>query len=228
LKSSYQAAAHALHKLRSQFDYPVEIITPDRASNEVRKLLVKDEDVMVHVDDEVLVLIPLGNGTEALRLGPVALPQGAIETDMIISLGLVLLLVAISIAFMLRPLARQLSAMERTAISIADGNLSARVDVQRADSARMLARAFNDMASRIEAILRTQRELLQAVSHELRTPLSRINLAIDLIHTARDDEERELRLESLNSAAQELDELVGELLNMCGWKPACLNQHGKQ
>jgi two-component system sensor histidine kinase RstB len=54
--------------------------------------------------------------------------------------------------------------------------------------------------------------LLQAVSHELRTPLARISFAIDLIRTARDDSERESRLKSLDNAAQDLDELVGELL----------------
>ncbi len=34
------------------------------------------------------------------------------------------------------------------------------------------------MASRTEALIRTQRELLQAVSHELRTPLSRMRFSI--------------------------------------------------
>lgn len=170
------------------------------------------DDVMVHVGDKLLVLTPFADGTAALKLGPVALPQGPVETDMLVSLGVVRLLVAIAIMLMLRPLARQLSAMERTAISFADGDLSARVNVERADSARTLAEAFNEMARRTEALVRTQRELLQAVSHELRTPLARINLAIDLIRTARDEQERETRLKSLDTASEELDELVGELL----------------
>jgi two-component system sensor histidine kinase RstB len=69
------------------------------------------------------------------------------------------------------------------------------------------------MAGRTEALVRTQRELLQAVSHELRTPLSRMRFAIDLIETAKDDQERKRRLESLDAATEELDELVGELLS---------------
>lgn len=68
------------------------------------------------------------------------------------------------------------------------------------------------MASRTEALVRTQRELLQAVSHELRTPLARINFAIDLIRTAGNADERESRLNALDTAAQDLNELVGELL----------------
>ena len=201
-----------LEKLRAQFDYPVEVVAGGQVADEVREWFVDGDDVMVHVGDKLLVLTPSTSGTAALKLGPVTLPQGPVETDMIVSLGVVLLLVAIAIVLMLRPLARQLGAMERTAISFADGDLSARVDVKSADSARTLAEAFNEMAGRTEALVRTQRELLQAVSHELRTPLARVNLAIDLIRTARDERERELRLKSLDSAAEDLDELVGELL----------------
>lgn len=206
------AAENGLEKLRARFDYPIQIVDGEHVSNEVREWFAEDDDVMVHVGDKLLVLTPLGNGSDALKFGPVTLPQGPVETDMIVSLGVVLLLVAIAIVLMLRPLAQQLSAMERTAISFADGDLSARVDVQRADSARTLAEAFNEMATRTEALLRTQRELLQAVSHELRTPLARITLAIDLIRTAHNEQEREGRLQSLDTAAGELDELVGELL----------------
>jgi two-component system sensor histidine kinase RstB len=39
-----------------------------------------------------------------------------------------------------------------------------------------------------------------------------MTFAIDLIRTARNDQERESRLNSLDTAAQDLDELVGELL----------------
>ena len=69
------------------------------------------------------------------------------------------------------------------------------------------------MAGRTETLVRTQRELLQAVSHELRTPLSRMRFAIDLIATAEDEAERMERLESLDAATLELDDLVGELLS---------------
>ena len=87
------------------------------------------------------------------------------------------------------------------------------IDERRIRSAKPLAQAFNDMANRTEALVRTQRELLQAVSHELRTPLSRMRFAIDLIETAKTDAERRQRLDSLDMATEELDELVGELLS---------------
>ncbi|MES2789834.1 MAG: ATP-binding protein [Planctomycetota bacterium] len=206
------AAVVALEKLRGQFNYPIRIISHDQVPTEMRESLSKGDEVVLFAGNQLSVLTPMGTGTEALQFGPVSQTRGSVETDMKIAVAAVLLLVAIAIACLLRPLARQLSVLEQTAISIAGGNFGARVDLQKADSAIALARAFNDMAARTEALLRTQRELLQAVSHELRTPLARINFAIDLIRTSRDDRERESRLKSLDTAAQELDELVGELL----------------
>jgi two-component system, OmpR family, sensor histidine kinase RstB len=211
-KTPDDALVPPLKDLESQFGYPFRIIASDQVPAVVRESVSKGEDVVVHVGNELSVLTSLGTSADVLQIGPVSLPAGEIETDMKLALGAVLLLGAIVIAVLLRPFARQLGDLEQTAISIAGGNLAARVDVQRASSAKALAQAFNDMAARIEVLLRTQRELLQAVSHELRTPLARINFAIDLIRTARDDNERESRLKSLDTAAQDLDELVGELL----------------
>jgi two-component system sensor histidine kinase RstB len=103
--------------------------------------------------------------------------------------------------------------VENAAKAVAAGDLSARVDERRVRAAKTLAQAFNNMADRTETLVRTQRELLQAVSHELRTPLSRMRFAIDLVESAKDDEERRKRLESLDAATGELDRLVGELLS---------------
>jgi two-component system sensor histidine kinase RstB len=127
-------------------------------------------------------------------------------------LALVLLPTAIAIALLLRPVARQLRDVEEAAKAIAAGDLSARVDERRVPSTKTLARSFNQMASRTETVVRTQRELMQAVSHELRTPLSRIRFAIDLIGDAKNDAERQRRLSDLDDATEELDSLVGELL----------------
>lgn len=211
--STDDPAAAELEKLQTRLGYPIQVSSEQQVASTLQGWLSEGDELLVQADNKLLVLTPLPNRTDALQLGPVPLPkEGIIETDMKVGFAVVLLLVAIAIAMLLRPLARQLSLLEQTAVSFADGNLGARVDVRKADSAKTLARAFNDMAARTEAMLRTQRELLQAVSHELRTPLSRIQFAIDLIRSARDDSERESRLKSLDTASQELDGLVGELL----------------
>ncbi len=148
----------------------------------------------------------------ALLFGPLPQFVGPSQTEVTFGYGVVFLLAAIAIAILLRPVAFQMRAVERTATAIAQGDLSARVDSTKAPKYLALVRAFNSMADRTETLLRSQRELLQAVSHELRTPLARIRFAADLVETAKSDEERRTRLDAIDNATQKLDHLVGELL----------------
>ena len=56
--------------------------------------------------------------------------------------------------------------------SVADGDLSARVEVRGGRDDRQLAEAFNRMAGRLETDEDRRRELLADLAHELRTPLA--------------------------------------------------------
>ncbi|MGB7327577.1 MAG: ATP-binding protein, partial [Rubripirellula sp.] len=128
-------------------------------------------------------------------------------------LGSVFLLVAGAIAVLLRPIARQFRIVEKTAIAITDGDFSARIDEGKRSRALPIVGAFNQMAERVESLLRSQKELLQAVSHELRTPLARIKFATELVRTADSQIKRDQRLDSIDEATDRLDDLVGELLD---------------
>src|SRR5262249_19215544 len=44
-----------------------------------------------------------------------------------------------------------------------------------------LHRSWNEMAERIERLVRGQKELLASVSHDLRSPLARVRVALELI-----------------------------------------------
>jgi len=207
-----------LKELQERSDISIDIAGRGDLPDWPRGRIVRGEDVVFYSPDPQpnerwFAATPLSNGTEVVRFGPFPSFERIEQKAATTTLALVLLPAAFAIAVLLRPVARQLRRVEHAAQAIAAGDLSARVDERRVRSARPLAQAFNNMASRTEALVRTQRELLQAVSHELRTPLSRMRFAIDLIETAKDDEERKRRLESLDAATEELDELVSELLS---------------
>jgi two-component system, OmpR family, sensor histidine kinase RstB len=203
-----------LAQLQKQFDYPVELITRTDLPEEQRARIEKGEDIVFYTagNDRWFAATPLTPGADMLRFGPFSSLDRSEPKVAATTLALVLLPAALAIALLLRPVARQLRQVENAAKSIASGDLSARVDERRIGAAKPLAQAFNSMAGRTETLVRTQRELLQAVSHELRTPLSRMRFAIDLIETAENDAERKLRLVSLATAAEDLDELLDELL----------------
>jgi two-component system sensor histidine kinase RstB len=212
------ASAHdapiTFKRIEDRFDYPVQVfdLDADWLNPQARKRLRNGEVVLV--GNHVAIASDDDSGQRwGLLFGPLPQFVGPSQTEITFGYGIVFLLAAIAIAILLRPVASQLRAVERTATAITQGDLSARIDSSQAPKDLALVRAFNTMADRTETSLRSQRELLQGVSHELRTPLARIRFAADLVETAKTDEERRSRLEAIDSATQKLDDLVGELLS---------------
>ncbi len=117
----------------------------------------------------------------------------------------VLAVVVIGITSLLyaRALVRPLAKLSRVAHDLGEGKLHTRAAMKRADELGEVGRAFDEMAERIETLLRSEKELLANVSHELRTPLARIRVALDLAAEGDADVARE----SLGEIAEDLAEL---------------------
>ena len=77
------------------------------------------------------------------------------------------------------------------------------------DELEELLRAWNEMAARIEGLVRGQKELLANVSHELRSPLARMRVALELLPR---DAESEARLHDVEADIAELDALIEAVL----------------
>lgn len=94
----------------------------------------------------------------------------------VVPAGLALLLCILLYRLLISPL----EVLRRQAVALSSGELNARVALpvaERRDELGELARAFNQMAARLEGALTFQRQLLRDMSHELRTPLSRLRVA---------------------------------------------------
>jgi signal transduction histidine kinase len=130
------------------------------------------------------------------------------------------------VALATRPLARNIAApLERlteAARRLGAGDLQCRVVVPAPQPARWwrpaagpalelraLAQAFDQMAERLGALLRGQRQLLANVSHELRSPLARIRVALELLPGRAQAEDR---LRAVETDLQELDRLIDDVL----------------
>jgi len=114
----------------------------------------------------------------------------------------------------IRYLTKPLNNLGQAAASIAEGRLETRVDPslkERRDEIADLARNFDRMAERIEALITGQRRLLGDVSHELRSPLSRLIVALGLVKQGPVEEASE-NLERIGLEARRLDTLIGQLL----------------
>jgi signal transduction histidine kinase len=126
-------------------------------------------------------------------------------------LGAVLLALAIASIPLARAIAAPLERLGRAVRAFGAGDLSARAGLRERGEVGEVAGAFDHMADRIQALLRTEKELLANVSHELRTPLARIRVALDL--AAEGDLERSRRyLAEIGADLEELTQLVDDVL----------------
>ena len=122
-----------------------------------------------------------------------------------------LLVLALAAFPLARALASPMEKLTATVRELGQGDLSARSGLRRSDEVGELSAAFDDMAARLEGLVRSERQLLADVSHELRTPLSRIRVALDL--AAEGDVESARRyVGEIRIDLEELDELLTDIL----------------
>ena len=83
----------------------------------------------------------------------------------------VLLMGLLAGSLIARQIARPLRRLERTARSIAAGELEARALEEGSAEQRSLAVSFNEMTARLRELLDAQQRFIADASHQLRTPL---------------------------------------------------------
>lgn len=136
---------------------------------------------------------------------------------MAFQLSIVLLLSGIVCFFLTRYLVAPLIVLRDAARRFASGEFSVRVRKRigsREDEMTELARDFDAMADQIESLMKLQQQLIGIVSHELRSPLARLNVALDLARQKIGNEEAVHALNRIEEEAQELNEMIGDLLTL--------------
>ncbi len=114
-----------------------------------------------------------------------------------------------------RRLSAPLQAATATSRRIADGDLSARVelDAERTDEIGELASSINNMAASLERSRGLERQFLLSVSHDLRTPLTSIRgYAEAIADGTAPDNTRAATI--IRSEARRLERLVTDLLDL--------------
>lgn len=121
---------------------------------------------------------------------------------------LVIVLLCYVLAWRLGVPVRQL---REAVVRFGRGDLATRTLSRRKDELGDLARAFDQMADRIQTLLTAERRLLQDVSHELRSPLARLKVSLELARTSR---QPGMALDRVEREVDRLTELVNSLLEV--------------
>lgn len=128
-------------------------------------------------------------------------------------------------------LARYLSSpivrLQRASRSLAAGALDTRVGGpfnRRKDEVGTLARDFDAMAERIQALVNDKDALLRDVSHELRSPLARIRVALALAQR-KASEASQADLDRIEQETERLDLLVGQILTLARLRSPLTGRH---
>ena len=123
-----------------------------------------------------------------------------------------LLLTATLLLLWALPVWRDMDALRNAALRMGQGDLGIRVRLSRIAGIRHIGETFNQMASRISALIENQRSMTNAVSHELRTPLARLSFELDLLAREEAAPKRGLIIQDMHADIEELQGMVAELL----------------
>lgn len=110
---------------------------------------------------------------------------------------------------------------------LTDGDLTVRVSAalgRRNDEIMDLGRDFDEMADRIESLMKAQKRLLRDISHEFRSPLTRLMIALEIART-REGQEAEKAFVRIELEAERLNELIGQLLTLARLESGAKTAH---
>lgn len=121
------------------------------------------------------------------------------------------MLVAGAFSFLLaRHIVAPVRAMQRAALDLAAGNLNSRVLPAigpRNDELADTARAFDQMAARIQMLIQRRQEMLADISHELRSPLTRISVSLELLRRGETDV-----VDKMEEDLEQMNAMIGQIL----------------
>ena len=157
----------------------------------------------------------------AMRLvTSLTLIQDQLQRLFLISMVVVAAILGFTVAsglYFVRGIVVPLGQVERTAASIARGELDVRLPVtgDSRDEVDRLRGTINQMAEGLEETEKMKNEFISSVSHELRTPLTSIRGWVETLRTLDDPEDENYRkgLEIINNETARLYNMVEELLD---------------
>ncbi len=199
-------------EISAMLGFPVEVVERSKLPPKVA-LNLEQSGIASQgkISGTIQAFVNIDNDPRVVVLGPLPEPnfRAGLQATVII---VVPLLVAVLITFLVvRPILVRLASLQIVTDRLSRGDLDARADETGGDALGAVARSFNAMGERVQLMLTSQCELLQAVSHEFRTPASRIRFELELLRSKKNNKDRETKIAAIEDGLDDLDELISEL-----------------
>jgi signal transduction histidine kinase len=145
-------------------------------------------------------------------LRPVGPSSRWIILTLLVVVGVSLAITLVATLVFARTLVRPLQTLGDAARAFGRGETTVRTRLIRRDELGAVGRAFDEMADKIDQLLRTQRAMMADISHELRTPLTRIKLALDLASV--DPEAAQHVIDDVDADLEEIEQIIEDVFEM--------------
>lgn len=167
--------------------------------------------IPVMVQNQVLGAVFVYSPIEGIRGTTLKLRQ------LLVYIGVTVLIWAVLMSFQFaRSISNPLQKIGNAAITLAGGDYSQRVEVNREDEIGQLASNFNFMGKKLEDHQRLQREFVANVSHELKTPLTSIRGFVKALRDGvyEDEDSPQEYCDIIMSEVDRMNRLVADLLEL--------------
>jgi signal transduction histidine kinase len=203
-----------IKNLQNEFGFQINAVNLKTLEFPLKEMnLLKNGEILPREEGSMFYK-RIGHTNWAIEMGPIK------EFDEVFSLWQFQLIAWITIIFSIAvlsliwafPFWQNLKKVMDAADHFGAGRFDARAELGKRSQLRQLAETFNNMAERIEDLIRSQKLLVNAVSHELRTPISRARFGIDMLENTLDEKERKRYSSGISEDIDDLESLVSELL----------------
>lgn len=208
---------HFVHYLEKLLEQPVALRPIDDPDIfEAHRKLLREGKPAIRVDQggANTYYAPIAGEDRAIAIGPIKARKPLPPLQLFGFLISTILVVAATGVILALPLMRMMNSMEKTALRIIGGDLSARITYRRFINKDFdkLVDCFNRMAEHNQQLIEKQQHLFQAIVHEMRTPTARMRFGLEMLAMATTEEQKEDRLQVLDEDLNELDGFVEELV----------------
>ncbi|MEJ2361307.1 MAG: ATP-binding protein [Gammaproteobacteria bacterium] len=118
---------------------------------------------------------------------------------------------------------RPLTQLTRAVLTRTPDSLEPLDEAASSKEVQPLILALNELLARLQSALEVQRAFIADAAHELRTPLTALQLQIQLVERAKDENQRDAALSELKSGLERTTHVIQQLLTLARQDPANLD-----